>query len=213
MVIRRASFIVFSVGLVVGLLALPVRAAWAGAPSEQLRSAIHKVIGAVTDRRLPRSERDTTIRKIADRIFDFREMARRALGLNWRGRSSQERTEFERLFTELLERAYISKIEAYGGERIVFAGDSTDDGYATVRTQLITRRGTEVPMDYFMLQQGSRWLIYDVSIEGISLVDNYRTQFSEIIQASSYPDLVKRLKAKLGQPGPGAGQWERSANR
>jgi phospholipid transport system substrate-binding protein len=114
-----------------------------------------------------------------------------------------DREEFVALFADLLERAYISKIEQYSGERIAFAGDSIESDVATVKTRFTTKRGAEVPVDYRMLRHGDRWLVYDVSIEGMSLVANYRGQFDKIIETSSYQELMKRMKARsdgLGAP-------------
>jgi phospholipid transport system substrate-binding protein len=102
-----------------------------------------------------------------------------------------------RLFGDLLERAYISKIELYGGEKIAYTGESIDGDFALVKTKILTpKQGTEVPVDYRLLRRGERWLVYDVVIEGISLVSNYRTQFNKIIQSSSYQELVKKMKTK-----------------
>jgi len=197
----RASSIVLGIGLLAGLLG--ARGAWAGPPTEQLRSAVDKVIGIATDRQLPPAERDRALRTIAGRIFDFRETTKRALGLNWRSLSDEQRAEFEPLFRELLERAYMSKIEAYRGEKIVYGREYSEGDYATVQTRLITDRGTDIPIDYSLLREGNRWRVYDVAVDGISLIDNYRSQFADIIHTSSYQELVKRLKAKVQEPGPG----------
>ena len=97
---------------------------------------------------------------------------------------------------DLLERSYISRIKLYGGEKIAYVGESLDGDLATVRTKIATKQGTEVPVDYRMLQRGERWLVFDVSIEGVSLISNYRTQFARIIQSSSYQALVKKMKTK-----------------
>src|SRR6267143_1959470 len=109
--------------------------------------------------------------------------------------AEKDRQEFTALFTDLIERAYISKIERYSGERIAYAGEAVDGGLATVRTRFVTKQGTEVPVDYRMQQRGDRWLVYDVSVEGVSLINNYRTQFEKIIQTSSYAELVRKMKA------------------
>src|SRR5262249_56940877 len=103
-----------------------------------------------------------------------------SLGRHWAARTPAEQKEFVALFADLLERSYISKIEVYGGEKITFSGEAVDGEQATVRTKLMTRQGTDVPIDYRMLRRGDRWLVYDVMIEGISLVSNYRTQFNKI---------------------------------
>jgi phospholipid transport system substrate-binding protein len=100
------------------------------------------------------------------------------------------------LFGDLLERTYISKIEGYSGERIVYAGEKVDGDQVTVRTRIVTKQGTEIPVDYRMFERDGRWLVFDVNIEGVSLVGNYRSQFNTIIVRSSYQELVTKLKAK-----------------
>jgi len=177
------------------------RPAWAGAPTEQLRTQIDRVIKVLEDPELAKEarmgERRTVIRRVANDIFDFSETTRRSLGPHWQARTPQEREEVTRLYADLLERSYIGKIEMYSGEKIQFLGDTIDGDQATVRTRLVTRQGTDIPVDYRMHRvPGDRWLTYDVSIEGVSLVANYRAQFNKIIQTSGYASLVKKLAAK-----------------
>jgi phospholipid transport system substrate-binding protein len=151
------------------------------------------------------NERREAVRKVANTIFDFPETAKRALGRHWQSLSEKDREEFVTLFSDLLERSYIGKIEQYSGERIRYLGDSADGDTAVVRTRLIAKNGTEVPIDYRMLRSGDRWLVYDVSIEGVSLIANYRTQFNKIIQTASYEELVKKMRAHdhgLGNTAP-----------
>jgi phospholipid transport system substrate-binding protein len=184
---------------------LAVLAVWApapagaGAPTDQLKASVDQIIKVLEDPALragPRAqERRAAIRKEAEGVFDFTETAKRSLGRHWQGLSDKDRQEFTALFTDLIERAYISKIERYSGERIAYAGESMDGGLATVRTRFVTKQGTEVPVDYRMQQRGERWLVYDVSVEGVSLINNYRTQFDKIIQTSSYAELVRKMKA------------------
>ena len=135
------------------------------------------------------------IRREAETVFDFGETAKRALGRHWQPLAEKDRQEFTSLFSDLIERAYISKIERYSGERITYTGESMDGAVASVRTRFVTKQGTEIPIDYRMQQRGDRWLVYDVVVEGISLINNYRTQFDKIIKTSSYAELVRRLKA------------------
>jgi phospholipid transport system substrate-binding protein len=183
------------IGLAVGA---PARAG-AGAPTDQLKASVDQIVRVLEDPGLRvqarARDRRAAIRKEAEVVFDFTETAKRALGRHWQGLSEKDRQEFTRLFTDLIERAYISKIERYSGERITYAGESVDAGLATVRTRFVTKQGTEVPVDYRMHERGDRWLVYDVSVEGVSLVNNYRTQFDKIIQSSSYAELVRRMKA------------------
>jgi phospholipid transport system substrate-binding protein len=184
------------------LVALPV-AVWAGIPTDQLKGAIDRVVKTLDNPALKgeakASDRRAAVRKIANDIFDFGEIARRSLGRHWAGRTDAEHEEFVGLFADLLERSYISKIDTYGGEKIAYAGERTEGDIAVVSTKIIGKSGTEVPIDYRMLKKGDRWLVYDVSIEGVSLVSNYRTQFNKIIQTSSYAELIKKMKSKQQQ--------------
>jgi phospholipid transport system substrate-binding protein len=172
----------------------------AGVPTDQLRGATDRVLKVLQDESLKepakRDARRQQIRAIADEIFDWQETGKRALARHWQGRSPSERQEFSTLFADLIERSYVSKIEQYSGERVVYAGETVEGDQATVRTKLITKSNTEIPIDYRMQKEGDRWRAYDVVIEGVSLVSNYRTQFNRIIQQSGYPDLVNKMKAK-----------------
>ena len=139
------------------------------------------------------------MRKIADELFDCGEIARRALGRYWQPLTEPQRSEFVGLFADLLERSYISKIDLYGGEKIVYSGERVDGDLATVSTKIITKNGTEVPVDYRLSRRGDRWMVYDINIEGVSLVSNYRTQFNKIIQTNGYNSLVERMKVKQNE--------------
>ncbi len=186
---------------VTGLVAAGVVPAAAGVPTDQLRGAVERVLKTLDDPALKGEgkvgDRRVAVRKIANEIFDFGEIAKRSMARHWQPLSEAQRNEFVGLFADLLERSYISKIETYGGEKIQYTAERADGEYATVSTKIITKNGTEVPVDYRMIKRpGDRWLVYDVSIEGVSLVSNYRTQFNKIIQTSSYNELVSKLKHK-----------------
>jgi phospholipid transport system substrate-binding protein len=195
-VLARALVLAMLLPLVV---AGPQRA-WAGAPTDQLRGQIDRAVKILDDPELKKDgrqrDRRAAIRQVANEIFDFSETAKRSLARHWTPRTQPEREEFVALFTDLLERSYISKIELYGGEKIHFLGESIEGEGAVVRTKLVTKQGTEIPIDYRMLKRGDKWLVYDVVIEGVSLISNYRTQFNKIITTSSYEELVKKMKTK-----------------
>jgi phospholipid transport system substrate-binding protein len=171
----------------------------AGAPTDQLKAAVEQIVKVLEDPALKAEgktkERRAAIRREAETVFDFGETAKRALGRHWQPLAEKDRQEFTSLFTDLIERAYISRIERYSGERITYAGESIEGALASVRTRFATKQGSEIPVDYRMQQRGDRWLVYDVVVEGISLINNYRTQFDKIIQTSSYAELVRKLKA------------------
>ena len=173
-------------------------AAETGAPTEQLRSRVERVVTILEDAQLKTkpAARRAALRTAATDIFDFTEITRRSLGRHWQAATPAERDDLVALMTALLERSYLSRIEAYSGERIVFAGETAEADLATVRTRLVGKGGVETPVDYRLYKVGERWLVYDVTVEGVSLVANYRAQFNKILQTSSVQGLVERLRAK-----------------
>jgi phospholipid transport system substrate-binding protein len=175
----------------------------AAAPTDQLKAPVDQVIRILQDPKLKpdsmAAERRAAIRREAESIFDFPETAKRALGRHWQSLSAAEQSEFVSLFTDLLERAYLVKIERYSGEPIVYTGDSIEGELATVKTKFTTKQGTEIPIEYRLLRHGDRWQVYDVFIEGISLIANYRTQFDRIMRTGSYQELARRLRAKQAE--------------
>jgi phospholipid transport system substrate-binding protein len=193
----RMGAMVLAGVLVVGLSSAP---AAAGVPTDQLKGAVERVLRTLDDPALRGDarlgDRRVAVRKIANEIFDFSEIAKRSMARHWQPLSEAQRTEFVGLFADLLERSYISKIETYGGEKIQYTAERADGDFATVSTRIVTKNGTEVPVDYRMIKRADRWLVYDVSIEGVSLVSNYRTQFNKIIQTTSYNELVSKLRNK-----------------
>jgi phospholipid transport system substrate-binding protein len=141
-------------------------------------------------------------RQIADEIFDFEETARRAMAQHWRSLTPVQQREFVEVFSDLLERAYMSKIELYSGEKIQYSGERLEEDVVTVWTRIITKKGVEVPIDYRMLKRRERWRIYDVSIEGVSLVANYRTQFNSVVRTSSYDELLRKMRSRVEEIRP-----------
>jgi phospholipid transport system substrate-binding protein len=183
--------------LLIAMLALVFSApAWAGPPTDQARQYTDQVRKVLEDQKLPPADRRAAVRKIAIEIFDVGETAKRALGRHWQGRTPMEREEFTDLFADLLESTYISRIDQYGGERLTYVSEAIDGEFAVVRAKIVRPQGAEVPVEARMLRRGDRWLIYDIAIEGISLISNYRSQFDRIIRTSSYEELVKRLRTK-----------------
>jgi len=177
--------------------AVPARA---GAPTDTVREYTDAVVRVLEDPSLKtedkKADRRAMVRKIAIDIFDVQETARRALGPHWQQRTPPEREEFVQLFADLLERTYINKIDLFGGERLKFTEEKVDGDHAVVRAKVVTKQGTEVPVEARMLNRTGRWQIYDVVIENISLIGNYRSQFDRIIRTASYPELVKRLRTQ-----------------
>ena len=187
-------------GLVAALALLPIPAG-AGAPTDQLRAAAEKVTQILDDPALQAEartpERQAAVRAAVVDLLDFAEISRRALARHWRPLSEAEREEFVALFRALLDRTYLPQIKLYQGERIQFVGESVDGDFSAVQARVATRRGQEAAVMFRLHRRDERWLIYDVSVEGISLVGNYRAQFDQIIQRASYQGLVTRIKQKL----------------
>jgi phospholipid transport system substrate-binding protein len=197
MIVRALATRVVIVALVLPLSLFSVPAAWAGPPTDQLRDGIERIFKILGDPDLrgdeKASQRKTAVTRIAGEIFDFTEMSKRTLGRHWDQRTPAESQDFARLFTELIQRSYFSRIDEHGSEKTVFRGETVDGQHAVVRTMLLLTHGSQMPLDYSMQNTGDRWRVYDLSIDGISLVANYRAQFNRIIRTSSYVELVTRL--------------------
>ena len=172
----------------------------AGEPVTLIKQTINEVIDILKDEELKkpdkRADRRAELRRVIGERFDFEEMAKRSLALHWKKRTPEERQEFIPLFSDLLERSYVNKIESYTDEQILYTDQTIDDDYASVKTKIITKRNVEIPIEYRLLKNNNRWGVYDVVIEGVSLVNNYRNQFNKIIRKDSYEELVKRMKNK-----------------
>jgi phospholipid transport system substrate-binding protein len=175
----------------------------AGAPADQMRGAIEKVTSILKDPNLKtaakKNERLDQIRQAIYPKFDFAEMAKRSLGTQWQRRSPEEQREFVKLFTDLLENAYFDNIENYDGETVSLTGEKQDQGFAEVNSKIATKKGEEIAVNYKLHQVGSDWKVYDVVIENISLVNNYRSQFNRVIAQSSFEDLLRRMRDKQFQ--------------
>jgi len=184
--------------MLAALLCLPAVAR--AAPSDDIRDTTDRIIKVLTDPELKPSEktkeRRAEIRKVVGQRFNFAEMARRSLATHWLERTPEQRDEFVRIFTDLVEYSYVEKIEQFGGEKIQYAGESIDADQATVRTKLFTRKDVPISIDYRLLNMGGRWQVYDVLIDGVSLVNEYRTQFNKIVLTKSYEELVRTMKVK-----------------
>ena len=185
-------------------LALVLQAfpAAAGAPTDQLKQRVDEVIRVLEDPGMKDrpAQRHAAVRKIAENIFDYPDTARRALGPHWTARTPEEQREFVAMFADLLDRAYLSRVDLYQGEKVRYTGEAVDGDQASVTTVLVTPKGTTIPVEYRMHQANDQWRVYDVVIEGVSLVANYRTQFNRIVQTESYGALVQKIRDRQAEP-------------
>ena len=183
-----------------------IESAAAGMATEQIRSTVDQALLVLKDPRLrppeKTQERRAQLKQVLFPRFDFTEMAKRALGANWRQRTAQEQEEFVQLFTELLERSYADIIETYTDQKIVYVGETQDGGYADVASKILTSNGVQYSLNYKAHLVNGEWRVYDVVAENISVVNNFRSQFDRVIARSSYQELVRRLRDKAAFAGP-----------
>jgi phospholipid transport system substrate-binding protein len=146
-----------------------------------------------------KKQRRERVKQVVDRRFDYEEMAKRSMGASWGSLNAGQRQEFVRLFAQLLEASYSDKIMKYSDEKIQYAPEIKDGAdYAEVRTVML-RKNDRFPINYRLMRKSQGWMVYDVVIEGVSLVSNYRSQFSQVIRESGYGALVQRLRNKINE--------------
>jgi phospholipid transport system substrate-binding protein len=189
-------------GIVLSLLlcdGLAAQNVWAGGATDAMKATIDEVLRIIQDKDLKQpaksEERRMLLEKVVGDRFDYPEMSRRALGAPWVNLSAKERDEFVTLFQTLLVNSYADKIESYSGEGVQYINERTEKDYAEVRTKVLTGK-TEIPLDYRLLNKASVWRVYDVVVDGVSLVNNYRGQFTKILRNGTYADLIDQLRKK-----------------
>ena len=177
----------------------------AGLPTSQVHTTIDQVLDILNEpapkSKSAKEERRSRLRQVIYPRFDFAEMARRSLGPTWQRISPDERQEFLKLFTQLLEDSYVSNIESYSGEKILYGRELQEQEYAEVDTKIVTQKGEEFAINYKLHERNGDWKIYDVVIENVSIVNNYRSQFSRILSKSSFAELLDKIREKLATSG------------
>lgn len=185
------------------LIPAPLRA---GVPKEQVQTTVDKVLNILRDPQLKsenkKEERQSRLRQTIAPRSDFNEMAKRSLGAHWRRISPEKQQEFVKLFSDLLERSYVDKIDSYNGEKVLYTREKQDKDHAEVDTKVITKQGEEFSVSYKLRSIGGEWKAYDVVIENISLVNNYRSQFNRVLTKSPFEELLRRMKERHFE-GPG----------
>jgi phospholipid transport system substrate-binding protein len=168
-------------------------------PRETVESAIVHVLDTLQTGKVngaPVTDRLAEVRRLTREIFDFDEISRRALARHWQALTSDEQAEFVALFRDLLEHSYMNQLGAYSGEKIAFFSEAVEGDIATVRSKVVTKRGTEIPLDYRMHARDGRWYVHDVKVGGFSFVSSYKYQFDRVIRTESYDALRGRLQKK-----------------
>jgi phospholipid transport system substrate-binding protein len=175
---------------------------WASAPGEQVKATIDQVMEVLRDPKLQgpskKAERREKLRQVVLPRFDFAEMAKRALGNNW-NRYPDKQREFVTAFTQLLEETYADQIELANGDKVVYLNERTEKDYSEVATKVISLKGEETSMTYKLHPVDSDWKVFDIVVENISIVNNYRSQFNRVLSNASLDELIKRIKEKRFQ--------------
>ena len=178
---------------------LDFQTVWAGEATEAMKGTIDEVLRILADKALKQpakaNERRQLLEKAVGERFDYHEMSRRSLGAPWATLPDKDKEEFVSLFQTLLVNTYADKIESYSGEGVQYINERTEKDYAEVRTKVLTGK-TEIPLDYRLLHKAAIWRVYDVVVDGVSLVNNYRGQFTKILRTGSYADLIDQLRKK-----------------
>ncbi len=190
--------IVSAFGLLLLLLAFS-SAALAGEPQDRLKGGIDKVIAILSDSSLKgpskRVERQNKLRAVADSFFDWRELSRRALAEHWNKYTPKQQDEFVASFSELLQKTYIRKLEKYNNEKVTYVKEQVEGNQAFINT-MVVMKDKSIPINYVMIKR-DQWMVYDVMVEGVSLVKNYRSQFSKVLTKESPEALLQRIKDKI----------------
>ena len=198
-IVSRPAGTIVGLLILLSYLLLPVTST-AGGPMEQVRATVDRVLAIVRNPNAKSkvqvdAQRAKLVEVISPR-FDFSEMAKRSLGRHWAARTSAEQREFVKVFATLMGRSYADNIESYTTQNVLYIRESEDQNYAQVDTKILAENGSPLSINYKLHSVDSEWKIYDLVIENISMVNNYRSQFDRIIARSSFTDLVQTMKDK-----------------
>jgi phospholipid transport system substrate-binding protein len=194
----KSKFLACLIGI---LILLNPSFLWADKPMDEIRGEVTKALQILKEPGMKSNDQKQELagrlEKIIDPIFDFREMAKRSLGLHWRDLRPEERQEFVTLFRDFLRTVYLSRMGVYNGEKVLFTGETVGTNYVEVDTQVVSKNGDQVPVVYMLKRTDGDWKVYDVVVDNVSIDNNYRSQFDRVISQSSYRELVKRMKQKI----------------
>jgi phospholipid transport system substrate-binding protein len=168
----------------------------AGNPTESVRMSVDSILGILKDTGLDKPAKREKIRVVIAERFDFRAMSQRTLATNWRKASKEEQQQFVELFSQLIQNTYIGRVEAYTDEGVTYPGEKVTNNRAVVDTLIITS-SAEIPVTYKLYLKDDRWLVYDVNIEGVSLISNYRNSYHEIVKRDGFAGLLGQMEEKI----------------
>ena len=166
-------------------------------PTDAVRGSVNSILTLLQNKEMDQATRRKEMRKVISERFDFRAMSQRTLATNWKKASKEQQQEFVQLFAQLIENTYIGRIEAYTDEKVDFPGEKVKKKKAVVETLILTATA-DIPINYKVYQKTSgEWWVYDVIIEGISLISNYRSSYQEIVKKEGFDGLIAKMKSKI----------------
>jgi len=176
---------------------IPARADDANSPTAVVQQTVNQALSVLRDTQTPLAQRQDKLRQIVSSTFEFTEMAKSALGYHWKQISADQQQEFTNVFISFIEDSYLSKINDYRGQQVAFlksTGDTADD--AQVNTDIVAPGKEPIHVNYRLLQKGGAWKIYDVTVDAISIIANYRNQFNRVMNNQGFGTLINDLKSK-----------------
>jgi len=167
-------------------------------PTDDVRTSVDAMLEILKNEQLDKEDKRAQMSTVINERFDFRAMSQRTLATNWKKTSNEEKQQFIALFSQLIESSYVGKIEAYTNEKVEYPGEKVKGRKAVVETLIITS-SADVPVNYKVYQKGDQWLVYDVVIEGVSLISNYRSSYQEIMKKEGFDGLLAKMQAKIDE--------------
>ena len=167
-------------------------------PTDDVRTSVNAILEILKDEQLDKEGKRAQISTVINKRFDFRAMSQRTLATNWKKTSDEEKQQFVALFSQLIENSYVGKVEAYTDEKVDFTGEKVKGRKAVVETLILTS-SADIPINYKVYQKGGQWLVYDVIIEGVSLISNYRSSYQEIMKKEGFDGLLAKMQAKIDE--------------
>lgn len=184
-------------GALAALWLLVSTPAWSGAPTEVLKGTIDQVLGILADSGRDIAAKREAIRAVIDTRFDYRAMAQRTLAQNWRGADDAQRARFTELYARLMQDTYLVLVEEYNNQSVEYGDERIrKEKYAEVKTEILDA-GKRIPVNYKLRLKGDDWLVYDVVIENVSMINNYRSSYQQIVRKDGMDGLIARLEEKL----------------
>jgi phospholipid transport system substrate-binding protein len=198
--LRRRAIAILTMMAALAVSLAPTRfiaPAWADDPQSVVQSTVNQALAVLRDTQTPLAQRQDKLRQIVSGTFDFTEMAKSALGYHWKQITPAQQDEFTKAFVAFIEDSYLSKINDYHNQQVAFLRTSNEGQYAQVNTNIVYPNGRDpIHVDYRLVREGGSWKIYDVTVDAISIIANYRNQFNRVMNNKGYDTLIKDLKSK-----------------